>query len=106
MFVWKQNGFYEMIAKDMTGEVCGEKYGGIHGYSKDGLHWEINKGELAFSRKVLWDDGKEEVMGNMDRPFILFEDGKPAYLFFAVSNGTDSFYDASETWNMVIPLKQ
>lgn len=104
-FVWKQDGHYEMIAKDMTGEVCGERFGGVHGYSADGMHWEINSGELAFSRKVLWDDGQEEIMGNMERPFILFEDGKPTHMFFAVSNGKNAIIDATETWNMVIPLK-
>ena len=75
------------------------------GFSKDAIHWEINHGELVYSRKVLWDDGVEEEMGNLDRPFILFEDGKPTHLFFATSNGRDSFLDAAETWNMVIPLK-
>lgn len=44
-------------------------------------------------------------MGNMDRPYILFENGKAICLFFAVSNGTDSFYDATETWNMAVPLR-
>ena len=105
-FVWKENGYYEMIAKDMTGKICGEKYGGVHGFSKDGIHWDILKGELAFSRTILWDNGEYQTMGNMDRPYILFEAGKPICMFFAVSNGTDSFYDATETWNMAVPLQQ
>ena len=93
-----------MIAKDMSGSLCGERFGGMHAVSTDGIHWEINRGELAYSRKVLWDDGVEVEMGNLDRPFILFEDGKPTHLFFATSDGTDGFMDASRTWNMVIPL--
>lgn len=105
-FVWKENGYYEMIAKDMTGKICGEKYGGVHGYSRDGLHWEMCSGELAFSRKILWDDGTEQIMGNMDRPFILFEEGRAVCMFFAVSDGTDSFYDAKNTWNMAVPMKK
>ncbi|SOY29395.1 hypothetical protein AMURIS_02110 [Acetatifactor muris] len=39
-------------------------------------------------------------MGNLDRPFILFEDGRPTCIFFATPDGTDSFMDAFETWNM------
>lgn len=105
-FIWHSGSRFEMIAKDMMGNVCGEKYGGVHGYSADGQHWSICQGERAYSRKVLWDDGVARTMGNLERPFILFdEDGQPTHMFFATSNGTKGFYDATETWNMVIPLK-
>ena len=40
------------------------------------------------------------------RPFLLFENGKAAYAFFATSNGEDDFMTAQGTWNMVIPLKE
>lgn len=103
-FIWHDGEMYQMIAKDMSGSLCGERFGGMHAVSTDGIHWEINRGELAYSRKVLWDDGVKEEMGNLDRPFILFEDGRPTHLFFATSDGTDGFMDASRTWNMVIPL--
>ena len=103
-FIWHDGEMYQMIAKDMSGSLCGERFGGMHAVSADGIHWEINRGELAYSRKVLWDDGVEVEMGNLDRPFILFEDGRPTHLFFATSDGTDGFMDASRTWNMVIPL--
>lgn len=106
-FIWNSGSEYEMIAKDMTGNICGEKYGGVHAYSTDGRHWDICMGELAYSRKVLWDDGETRLMGNLERPFILFDDmGKPTHLFFATSDGTNGFHDATQTWNMVIPLKQ
>lgn len=106
-FIWKENGVYQMIAKDMYGNVCGEQYGGIHAWSEDGIHWNLNRGELAYSRRITWDDGTEQVLGNMDRPCLLLdENGHPTHAFFAVSDGTDSFLNAGDTWNMVIPLKQ
>lgn len=105
-FIWKTEHGYEMIAKDMHGTICKERFGGVHAVSKDGKKWEMKQGELAYSRTVLWDDGKTEVMGNMERPHILFEDGKPAYLFFATSDGTNGFADAKNTWNMAIPLRK
>ncbi|WP_242657965.1 glycoside hydrolase family protein [Lachnoclostridium phytofermentans] len=104
-FIWKQEGEYRMIAKDMLGNICGEKYGGVYARSIDGKDWTLQYGEAAFSRRVLWDDGQERWMGNMERPFILFENEKPAFIFFATSDGTNGFWDASKTWNMVIPLK-
>ena len=105
-FIWKTEHGYEMIAKDMHGTICGERFGGVHAVSRDGKKWEMKQGELAYSRTVLWDDGKTEVMGNMERPHILFDDGKPAYLFFATSDGTNGFADAKNTWNMAIPLRK
>lgn len=105
-FVWYDEDGYNLMAKDMTGEFCGELMGGLHGVSKDGFHWEFEKNNLFYSRKILWNDGITREMGNLDRPFILFEDGKPAYAFFATSDGTDGmgFENATKTWNMVIPL--
>ncbi len=104
-FIWRTQEGYELIAKDMEGNICGEKHGGIHAFSKDGLNWEVLIGRLSYSRKVKWDDGKEEVMGNLERPFILFQENRPTHMFFATADGSGGFAGASNTWNMVIPLK-
>lgn len=105
-FIWKNDAGYQMIAKDMTGRICGEQFGGIHAVSEDGIHWNLIKGELAYSRRILWDDGTAELMGSMERPFLLFEGGIPTHAFFAVSDGKNNFLDATRTWNMVIPLEK
>ena len=106
-FVWYDEDGFNMMAKDMDGCFCGEVMGGIHGLSKDGLHWEFERDKLFYSRKILWDDGITREMGNLDRPFILFENGKPTHAFFATSDGKDDqgFCGASKTWNMVVPLR-
>ncbi|WNR45410.1 glycoside hydrolase family protein [Paenibacillus roseipurpureus] len=105
-FIWRTSGGYELIAKDMTGHICGEKYGGMQASSMDGRHWTAREGRQAYSRTVRWDDGTVTLLGNMDRPFLLFQENRPTHLFFAASDGTNSFLDASDTWNMVIPLRQ
>lgn len=104
-FIWKEENLYHMIAKDLHGNLCGEKDGGVHACSEDGINWEMNYGELAYSRSVMWDDGSIRKMGNLDRPFLLFEGGRATHIFFATSDGTDSFLNARNTWNMVIPLR-
>ena len=106
-FIWHDEDGYNMMVKDMDGSLCGEVMGGVLGRSQDGLHWEFEKNFLFYTRRVLWDDGIEREMGNLDRPFLLFENGKPTHAFFATSDGKDDmgFCGASRTWNMVIPLK-
>lgn len=104
-FIWKTNDGYELIAKDMEGTLCGEKHGGIHAISPDGLNWNLSSSPKAYSRTVLWDDGTLQTMGSLERPFLLFQDGKPTHLFAATADGPGGFRRASNTWNMVIPLK-
>ncbi|TXK79146.1 glycosyl hydrolase family 43 [Paenibacillus sp. N3.4] len=104
-FIWNTSKGYELIAKDMEGTLCGEKHGGIHAYSPDGRNWRLSDTPKAYSRTVLWDDGTEQTMGNLERPFLLFQDGEPTHLFAAVADGLGGFRNASNTWNMVIPLK-
>ncbi len=103
-FVWRDKQGFHMMAKDMNGNVCGEKYGGLLASSQDGLHWQFHRNFLMYSRRILWDDGKWREMGNLERPFLLFEDGEPICGFFATSDGKNSFMDCTRTWNMSIPL--
>ena len=105
-FIWETEEGYELIAKDMDGNICGEKYAGIHGFSENGTDWKVYEGIKTYSRKIRWDDGTEQVMGNLERPFILFQEGKPTHMFFATADGIGGFHNATNTWNMVIPLKQ
>ncbi len=103
-FIWKTADGYALIAKDMDGNLCGEKYGGLLAYSKDGLNWRLAAQPLAYSRQVTWADGSQTLLGNMERPFLLFQEGRPTHLFAAVSDGKNGFRDATQTWNQVFPL--
>ena len=103
-YIWYDEDGFNLMAKDMYGNVCGQEYGGIHALSKDGVQWEIKKDKLFYTRDILWDDGVVRKMGNLERPFILFEDGKPTHAYFATSDGKFGFEECDNTWNMVIPL--
>lgn len=103
-FIWKTDQGYEMIAKDMNGNVGGERHGGIHALSADGISWRIADNPKAYSRRVAWDDGTVTEMGNFERPFLLFQQGSPTHLFAATADGQGNF-SGKHTWNMVIPLQ-
>ncbi len=104
-FIWRTDEGYAMIAKDMDGHLCGEKHGGILAVSENGTDWKLADSRKAYSRTVAWDDGVERVMGSFERPFLLFQDGRPTHMFAAVADGPGGFRQAKNTWNMVIPLK-
>lgn len=102
-FIWKTEQGYAMIAKDMEGNIAGERHAGIQATSVDGLHWVVADQPGAYSRRILWSDGMVREMGNFERPFLLFQEGRPTHLFAATANGTGEF-TGNNTWNMVIPL--
>jgi hypothetical protein len=80
-FIWWNGEGYEMIAKDMTGEVCGEPLAGIHAFSRDAINWEVQKPAKAYSRTVAFNDGTTTELPILEKPQILFHDGKPTHLF-------------------------
>ena len=106
-YLWHDEEGFHLIAKDMKGNISGQHYGGIHAFSKDAVNWELQNGILSYSRDVLWDDNTIRRMGNLERPFILFEEGQATHIYFATSDGDENsgFMGCENTWNMVIPLK-
>lgn len=103
-FVWWSGKRFELIMKDRFGHICAEEGGGIHAFSSDGIKWVLSDPVKAYSRHITWDDGSKTVQANFERPFLLFENGKPTHLFAATGDG-DAAYQFNKTWNMVIPLK-
>ena len=104
-FLWKDNKGYHAIFKDHVSKFTGEQGGGVMAHSKDGIRWTVDKDPKAYSRTVEWEDGKVEMQGQLERPFLLFENGKATYAFFVTMNGPGGFENATKSWNMVIPIK-
>lgn len=106
-FIWRRtDGSYAMIAKDWGGTYTGDVGSAVYAQSADGVHWAVEKNSGAFSREILWDDGVHRVMGNLDRPFLLFnEQGEATHLFAATNDGTEAgFATMTRSWNMCVPL--
>lgn len=105
-FVWRQGGHFEALAKDMDGGLTGERHAGVHLLSDNGLDWTLAPSPKAYSRTIRWDDGTVTTQGSLERPQLLIgEDGEPTHLVAATADGPGGFLAATETWNMVIPLR-
>jgi hypothetical protein len=102
-YIWWNGAVYEMIAKDMTGEVCGEPQAAIHAVSADGLAWTLAERPKAYSRTVLWEDGSSDTLPKLERPQLLFQDGAPTHLFTATLRKSESG-EILDSYNLVIPL--
>lgn len=104
-FFWKDKTGYHLIFKDHVGKYTDEKGEGVLANSPDAIHWTIDASPLAYSKTLTFADGTIRKMGQLERPFILFEKEKPAYIFFATMDGPGGFENAGRSWNMVIPFK-
>lgn len=103
-YIWFEDGRHHMLFKDMSEHFCDEKDAGAYATSIDGVQWQVAANPKGYSKKVLWDDGSITQQGSFERPQLLIENGKPTHLFAATSDGTEGFWDAQNTWNMVRPL--
>ncbi|GIZ08776.1 glycoside hydrolase family protein [Flavobacterium sp. UMI-01] len=104
--LWSDKKGYHMVAKDQRGAITGGHGDGLLAHSKDGINWVIDKNPKAYTKTVKWNNGKTIVQGQLERPFVLVENGKPTHIFFATMDGSGGFGNGTKTWNMVIPLKK
>lgn len=98
--VWFENGKYHMLLLD-----CGRKYSNKEIFyitSTDLMHWRIAVNPVAITKNILWQDGQYRNMSSTERPQILMENGRAAYVFFATGQKINGI---KQIWNMCIPLK-
>lgn len=105
-FLWEDERGFHIIFKDHVAKFTGEKGGGVMAHSQDGINWIVDEDAKAYSRTVEWEDGNIEMQGQLERPFLFFENGVPTYVFFATMDGPGGFENATKSWNMVIPIKK
>ncbi|CAH0122318.1 MULTISPECIES: glycoside hydrolase family protein [unclassified Paenibacillus] len=108
-FLWHDGNLFHLLIKDDykndSNGLTGEWGAGVYATSADCLEWTIHPDPKAYSRTVVWDDGTVKEMCNLERPFLLFQDGVPTHLFAATGIGERAWH-FTHTWNMVIPLSQ
>ena len=103
-FIWKDENGFHMIAKDQRGTITGHWHDGLLAHSSDGISWFPDNSPHAYTRIIRWSDGQELKMGQLERAFLLVEDGRPTHLFFATMDGPGGFNNSTRSWNMVLPL--
>jgi hypothetical protein len=110
-FIWWQQDHFEMVMEDHKGGFTGLKDNGVHATSVNGVDWKVSEPPLAYTRKIRWDDGTETLVGSLERPSVLLENGVPAFISLATADGPGGFgpagFDkAQNTWITIIPMKR
>lgn len=77
-----------MIAKDDpkngTKGITDEWGAGFYAESDDCINFTIGDNPKVYSRVIKWQDGREDLQGNLERPSLLFDKtGNPTHIFCA-----------------------
>lgn len=103
-YLWWNGREYEMLTKDMVGEICGEAQAGVHATSQDAVHWRLSDPPKAYSRTVRWSDGTTSTLAKLERPQLLKSEGRPTHLFAATLQMGEN-RQVDDSWNCVFPLE-
>lgn len=86
-FVWRENGKFKMLARDLGTFGIDN---GLYMESEDGKHWSKPKiGYQPLAKYVNQPPAPKHLnrYGRAERPQILFQNGKPTYMFTASQGG-------------------
>ena len=82
-FLWQQNGKYYAIIRDVQGLFSGNKGGLALMMSNDAIEWKPTPTPQVMGLEVVFTDGSK-TPHCIERPWLLFENGRPKYLFGAI----------------------
>ena len=105
-YVWRNNGKYLALAKDMTkGNWTGFKDGYSYALfeSVDGESWALSKNKLAFINEIPWQKGAQRV-SHYERSQLYLEDGIPFMIFNATTVSGLTPYQNNQSYNVRVPL--
>lgn len=103
--LWHDGMRFRMILKDMSGAIGGEAGCLVEAWSHDAVSWDFPDPPMLHGKRILWDDGVAEHLGNFERPQLLFDrENRPTHLFAAVSRGGSGIGEAVETFSVCLPL--
>ncbi|MEI8086354.1 MAG: glycoside hydrolase family protein [Paludibacter sp.] len=105
-FLWKDKRGYHVVFKDHKAKYTGELGGGVLAHSVNGLDWKMDKDPKAYSKTIQWSDGFIEKRGQLERPFIFFENNKPRCMFFSTMDGIGGFENGTSSGVVAIPFEK
>jgi len=106
-YVWYDRGhdrFYAIL-KDFSGRITGTEPGLALFTSDDGLDWRVAAHPLVSHKRLVFEDGTELPVHNLERPQLLLDDdGRPQVLYLACSVEPVGGKRDGTTFNVHVPL--
>jgi hypothetical protein len=84
-FLFQYRGQYHMILEDNEGKLSGSRKNGVHLASDNARDWRVfDVAPVAYRDTISWTDGTRTTVERRERPWLLLENGEPAYLITAI----------------------
>jgi predicted GH43/DUF377 family glycosyl hydrolase len=99
-YIWRGTDRYWAIVKDFSGNFTKSGTSLALFDSPDGLTWKPATHTLVSTLDLKWTDGTAQKLMKLERPQLLFENGKPSVLFCAAA----PIDDINQSFNVQIPL--
>jgi hypothetical protein len=78
----------------------------VRAWSPDGFAWQLDERPLFSDRRVRWPDGREETLGSLERPSLIFQNGCATHLVAAAADGLGWFQGISKTFIFAARLER
>ncbi len=104
MYMFKNNGRFEIIAEDNQGAYTGLVGAGVHFSSDDAIHWQTCEPMQVYSRTVEYTDKSVLELQRRERPQLLL-DGERVFVFTTAKINGETRATGGDTWNMLQEYK-
>lgn len=104
MYMFRNNGRFEIIAEDNEGAYTGLVGAGVHFCSDDAISWQTCEPMQVYSRTVEYTDGSVLELQRRERPQLLV-DGERVYVFTTAKINGETRASGGDTWNMLQQYK-
>lgn len=97
-YLFRKDGYYQMICEDNKGEVTGHVRWGAHFVSEDGIsNWKTFDPVVVYDHDIRLADGNSVQCERRERPQLIIEDGRITHLVTGV-------YDGKNSWSQPVTL--
>lgn len=103
-FLWQDKVGFHLLVKDMNGGLGGVRGGGVQFDSPDGIHWDPESRQSAYSRSIPDPDGFSTKVDFLERPQLLLDDGHPTHFYAAAAMGGPDHSGIRDSWNTVLSI--
>lgn len=106
VFLWydAERKRFCLLAKDACENFLKGQGAGFYAESSDGIHYEIATPPKAYSKRVVFQNGQVSTPVNLERPSLLFQNGIPTHLYFAMGTGPLPYLFDDLTCVVCVPL--
>jgi hypothetical protein len=78
----------------------------VRAWSENGLDWKLDEQPSLSDRRVIWADGREQTLGSMERPSLVFQGRQATHLLAAAGDGVGGFENFTSSFLVLAQMQR